>query len=81
MAGNTNPRHDDWALNEIVCHLRDTEREIHQMQLQLMVEHEDSFIPRPDSTVWASERKYLNVHGPSALAEFTSARVENSSNY
>lgn len=71
------PTRDDWALNEIVCHLRDTEREIHKLQLQLMIERGDAFIPRPDSTVWANEREYLNVHGPSALVEFASARLEN----
>jgi FMN phosphatase YigB (HAD superfamily) len=72
------PTHDDWALNEIVCHLADTEREIHQMQLHLMVEREGAFIPRPDSGVWASEREYLNIDGRSALAEFAAARIENS---
>jgi FMN phosphatase YigB (HAD superfamily) len=71
------PTREDWALNEIVCHLRDTEREIHQIQLRLMIERADAFIPRPDSTVWANEREYLNVDGPSALAEFASARLEN----
>jgi FMN phosphatase YigB (HAD superfamily) len=71
------PTHDDWALNELVCHLADTEREVHQMQLNLMVEREGAFIPRPDSGVWASEREYFNVDGRSALAEFTRARIEN----
>ena len=71
------PTHDDWALNEIVCHLADTEREIHQMQLKLMIEREGAFIPRPDSGVWASEREYLNIDGKSALAEFATARLEN----
>jgi FMN phosphatase YigB (HAD superfamily) len=71
------PTHDDWAMNEIVCHLRDTEREIHQMQLNLMVEREGAFLPRPDSGVWASEREYLNIDGRSALSEFAQARVEN----
>lgn len=68
--------HDDWALNEIVCHLRDTEREIHQLQLKLLLEREDAFIPRPDTAVWASERDYLHVDGAAALREFTSARIE-----
>jgi FMN phosphatase YigB (HAD superfamily) len=68
---------DDWAMNEIVCHLRDTEREIHQMQLKLMLGREDAFIPRPDTGVWASERDYLRVDGVSALREFTSARLDN----
>jgi hypothetical protein len=70
------PTREDWAWTEIVCHLRDTEREVHQTQLKLMLERPDAFIPRPDSGVWASERKYLNVNGSIALAEFVSARME-----
>ena len=71
------PTHDDWAMNELVCHLADTEREIHRMQLNLMIEREGAFIPRPDSGVWASEREYLNIDGKSALAEFARVRIEN----
>jgi len=70
------PRRDDWAMNEILCHLRDTEIEVHQMQLKLMIEREGAFLPRPDSGVWANERKYLNVDGRTALAEFASARID-----
>jgi len=70
------PTREDWALNEIICHLRDMEREIHHAQLNLMVERDGAFIPRPDSSVWANERKYLNVDGSMALKEFVSARVE-----
>jgi FMN phosphatase YigB (HAD superfamily) len=71
------PTRDDWAMNEIVCHLRDTEIEVHQMQLSLMIEREGAFIPRPGSDVWANERAYLNVDGKTALAEFASARIDN----
>ncbi|MFT3895758.1 MAG: HAD hydrolase-like protein [Anaerolineales bacterium] len=70
------PARDAWAMNEIVCHLRDTEREIHQIQLKLMIEKEDAFIPRPDTSVWANERDYLKDSGLTALADFTSARIE-----
>jgi FMN phosphatase YigB (HAD superfamily) len=70
------PAPDVWAMNEIICHLRDTEREIHQVQLKLMLEREDAFIPRPDTGVWANERDYLKETGPKALAEFVYARVE-----
>lgn len=66
---------EDWAMNEIVCHLRDTEVEIHQLQLNLMLEKTDAFIPRPDTSVWASEREYLHVDGLQALQEFTAARL------
>jgi FMN phosphatase YigB (HAD superfamily) len=71
------PTHEDWAMNEIICHLRDTEAEIHQLQLNLMIEKEGAFIPRPESGVWASEREYLNINGKSALAEFAEARLKN----
>ena len=64
-------------MNEIICHLRDTEREIHQTQINLMIEREGAFIPRPDSGIWANERQYLNVDGKTALREFALARIEN----
>ena len=35
------PTRGDWAMNEIICHLRDTEIEIHQVQLNLMLEKTD----------------------------------------
>lgn len=71
------PGQDDWAMNEIVCHLRDTEGEVHRMQLELLLKRIDAFIPRPDTSVWASERDYLHEDGPAALADFAATRLEN----
>jgi FMN phosphatase YigB (HAD superfamily) len=70
------PLEDEWALVEVICHLRDTEREIHQMQINTLLGESEPFIPRPDSTVWAKERNYLKENGFAALREFTSARRE-----
>ncbi len=70
------PITDEWALVEVICHLRDTEREIHQMQINSLLEENEPFIPRPDSTVWAKERNYLKEDGALALRDFTSARME-----
>lgn len=70
------PAHDDWAMNEIACHLRDTEREVHALQLELLMEKNDAFIPRPDTAVWASERDYLVEDASLAAAEFANSRVE-----
>jgi hypothetical protein len=70
-------KRDDWTLNEIICHLRDTEREIHTEQLDLMFGRLDAFIPRPNNDVWANERDYLHVNGQTALQEFAMARMEN----
>jgi len=69
------PAPDDWALNEIVCHLRDTEIEVHAAQLDLLLEKADAFIPRPDTTVWANERDYLHEDGAIAIADFADARI------
>ncbi len=70
------PSAEDWAMIEIVCHMRDTEREIHQMQIKLFSEQNEPFIPRPDTSVWASQRHYLHENGASALKEFNDARRE-----
>ena len=70
------PIADEWALVEVICHLRDTEREIHQMQINILLKENEPFIPRPDSTVWAKERNYLKEDGRKALQDFASARME-----
>ena len=61
---------------EIVCHMLDTEREIHHMQIKLFSEQNEPFIPRPDTSVWASQRDYLHENGPLAVKEFNDARRE-----
>jgi FMN phosphatase YigB (HAD superfamily) len=70
------PSAGDWSMNEIACHLRDTEREVHAIQLDLLINKPDAFIPRPDSGVWASERDYLSEDGRAALEGFAEARIE-----
>lgn len=66
----------EWTATEMICHLRDTEREIHQMQLKLFEKQGVPFIPRPDTSVWASQRDYLHEDGLSALKDFIEARRE-----
>ncbi|HND48138.1 MAG TPA: DinB family protein [Anaerolineales bacterium] len=68
------PASSEWTLTELVCHLRDTEREIHHMQLKLFNGQDEPFIPRPDTGIWANQRDYLHEDGPSALHEFAKAR-------
>ena len=70
------PTMDDWAMIELICHLRDTEREVHHLQLKTLLENPKPFVPRPDAAVWAKQRKYLNEDGRKALSEFTTARKE-----
>lgn len=65
---------EDWSLTEFICHLRDTEIEIHHMQVGLFSNQNEPFIPRPDTRVWASQRDYQQENGPAALLEFAHAR-------
>ena len=43
-------------LEQVICHLRDTDREIHQLQLNLLLAREDAFIPRPDTDRFGQTR-------------------------
>ena len=70
------PTPEEWSILEIVCHLRDTEREVHRLQLNTLLEERQPFVPRPDATVWAKQRKYLNENGPAAVAGLLTARLE-----
>ena len=67
---------DEWSLIELICHLRDIEREVHQMQIKLFESKVDPFIPRPDTSVWSSQRDYLHDDGPAALESYIEARRE-----
>jgi FMN phosphatase YigB (HAD superfamily) len=68
------PDSDEWCLKELISHLRDTEREVHQMQINLFKEGGEPFIPRPDTSVWANQRDYMHEDCATALREFNEAR-------
>jgi FMN phosphatase YigB (HAD superfamily) len=70
------PSRDDWALIELVCHLRDTEREVHHEQIARLIADSEPFVPRPDAAIWAKQRRYLTEDGPAALRELAAARME-----
>jgi FMN phosphatase YigB (HAD superfamily) len=69
------PAPDEWAMIELVCHLRDTEREVHALQIETLLATEDPFVARPDAAYWAKQRRYHGEDGPTALREFAAARV------
>jgi len=73
-AWSRKPATDEWCLKELVSHLRDTEREVHQMQIDLFREGGEPFIPRPDTSVWANQREYMHEDCVTALKEFNQAR-------
>jgi len=70
------PTESDWSLTEVVCHLRDVEREVHQWRFQALVDKENAFIPGVSADEWAQERRYREQDGPAALDEFIEIRSE-----
>jgi hypothetical protein len=70
-------RHEEeWSLTEVVCHLRDVEREIHHFRFRSLMIADNVFLSGEDSDVWAEQRHYRLQDGPDALAEFLAARRE-----
>jgi FMN phosphatase YigB (HAD superfamily) len=71
------PRASEWSLTEIVCHLRDVEREVNLPRLHAVVEQDNPFLSGADTDPWARERDYQSQDGPQALRDFAKARKAN----
>jgi FMN phosphatase YigB (HAD superfamily) len=67
---------DEWAPNEIVCHLRDVENEVNHARVRAILTECDPHISAFDTDRWAEERDYLQQSGPEALDQFIQARVK-----
>jgi FMN phosphatase YigB (HAD superfamily) len=67
---------DEWAVNEIACHLRDVDREVNLPRLKMVSKGENPFLPGIVTDVWANERGYINQDGPKAFQSFIEVRSE-----
>lgn len=70
------PAPAEWSLTELFCHLRDVEREVHQVRFRSMLAAPNAFIPGATSDEWVLEREYARQDGRLALTEFLAARGE-----
>ena len=70
------PAASEWSLTEIVCHLRDVERDVHLPRLLRVINTDNPFISGADTDPWAAERDYQAQSGPQALQDFIAARKE-----
>lgn len=71
------PQPGEWSLGEVLCHLRDTEREVYLPRLHRVLEEERPFIPAGNTDAWADERGYREQDGWQALRDFTTTRLQN----
>ncbi|RME08166.1 MAG: hypothetical protein D6803_01910 [Anaerolineae bacterium] len=70
------PQEGEWCLTEILCHLRDVERELTLPRLKAILNEETPFIVGVDSDAWAEERNYRAQDGKTALQDYLLARLE-----
>ena len=70
------PKTEAWNLTEVMCHLRDVEREVHQPRFRAVLTQENAFLPGVSSNDWAVPRQYAQQDGTQALQDFLIARQE-----
>lgn len=70
------PAPGEWALTEILCHLRDVEREVNLPRFQAALKDENAFIVGQETDSWAKERDYIKQDGLQAFQDYASARLE-----
>jgi len=70
------PQSDEWALKEILCYLRDVDREIITPRLYRVIEENNPFLTQVDTSHWVEKRAYLEESGSSPLVNFTQNRIE-----
>jgi FMN phosphatase YigB (HAD superfamily) len=70
------PEPGEWCLTEIMCHLRDVDREVNLGRLRKVLAEANPFLAAEVTDKWAEERKYGEQDGPRALDEFIAARKD-----
>lgn len=70
------PIPNKWSIKEIMCHLRDMEREAYLARYRKILSEENPVLPNVDQDRLAIERDYLNQDVKAALAEFKALRNE-----
>jgi HAD superfamily hydrolase (TIGR01549 family) len=70
------PIQGEWSLGEILCHLRDVEREVYLDRLNLMLKEEDAHLVGADTDAWAAQRQYHCQPGQEAFTTFIQSRLE-----
>lgn len=69
------PAPGEWALNEILCHLRDVDTEVNLPRIKAVLSGQNPIVAGQNTDPWAEERRYLEQDGLAAFREFVSARA------
>lgn len=68
------PAADEWSLGEVLCHLRDVEREVHQRRIDAILSEDRAFLAGVNADEWAEPRDYCHQDGPTSRADYLAAR-------
>ncbi|NIS80043.1 MAG: HAD family hydrolase [Anaerolineales bacterium] len=67
---------EEWAPNEIVCHMRDVENEVNLPRVRSILTQHEPYLSAFDTDQWAEERDYLCQSGLEALNDFSESRLQ-----
>ncbi|HLA98620.1 MAG TPA: DinB family protein [Anaerolineales bacterium] len=73
-AWSRRPASDEWCPTEIVCHMRDVDREVNMQRVEKVLSQDNPFLPGEDTGPWAEQRNYIEQDGRNALLRFSAAR-------
>jgi FMN phosphatase YigB (HAD superfamily) len=68
------PAENEWNATQIICHLRDVDREIHLPRLEAIRYDDTPFLPAINADAWAESRQYHLQDGNQAFEDFIKAR-------
>ena len=70
------PAENEWNITEIICHLRDVDKDVNLPRIKTILREEQPFIAGIETDRWANERDYLHQNGKTALRDFLLSRQE-----
>jgi hypothetical protein len=70
------PVPNKWSIKEVLCHLRDVERDANYNRLNRMLVEDDPYLPEVDQNRLAADGNYNGQDAAAALAEFRNRRSQ-----
>jgi hypothetical protein len=70
------PAHGEWSAGEVLCHLRDVDKEVNLPRIIKVINERNPFIAGQDTDPWAEIRQYCQQDSWQALADFTETRLK-----
>jgi len=70
------PAKDEWSPGEVLCHLRDVDKEVNLPRIKQVIKERNPFLAGQDTDPWAEIRQYRLQDGWQALRVFIGSRLE-----